>query len=344
MKIAVDIMSGERSPEILIKGAVEAANKLDITAILVGEKNIIEQALKTYNYRKDKITFVHSSEVITMNEIPTIAIKQKPNASVFVAARLVKDGLADAFVSPGNTGATFAAAFLNLGRLKGVSRPAILGVMPKVSDKFTVILDVGANPECKPIHLVQFAAMGEAYASTVLGIDSPRIGLLSNGTELSKGTDITQRTYKILKKLPVNFIGYIEGRDIFSDEVDVAVCDGFTGNIVLKALEGVGKALLNILKSEINKSALSKLGAIFMMKSFNKIRKKVDYSEYGGAPLIGIDGTCIVTHGSSNDKEIMNGIKVASQMLNYQLNKMISNKLKEYHISKMHWFHREKIS
>jgi len=341
MKIAVDIMSGEEAPELLIKGAVEATNEMDVNVILVGETGIIEQALKKYIYKNEKISVIHSSEVITMNEVPTVAIKQKPNASVFVAAKLVKDGLADAFVSPGNTGATFAAAYMNMGRLKGVARPAILAVVPKISDKFTVILDVGANPECKPIHLVQFAVMGESYASTVLGIDKPRVGLLSNGKELSKGTEITQKAYKILKKLPLNFVGYIEGRDIFKDDIDVAVCDGFTGNILLKSIEGLGRTLLSILKNEINKSAISKIGAMFMSNTFKRIKKKMDYAEYGGAPLIGINGTCIVTHGSSNDKEIKNGIKVAVQMLAFQLNKIITEKLKKYNISKFHWFRWE---
>ncbi len=342
MKIAVDIMSGEKAPEILIKGAIEASMELDnANIILVGESQIIEQSLKNYAYNDERISIVHSSEVITMNEIPTQAIKQKPNASIFVAARLVKDGLADALVSPGNTGATFTATYMYWGRLRGVARPAILALIPKISDKFTVILDVGANPECKPIHLVQFAAMGEAYASTVMGIEKPKIGLLSNGTEISKGTETTQKAYKILKKLPLNFVGYIEGRDIFRDDINVVICDGFTGNILLKTIEGLGRTLLLILKNNINKSAFSKIGAIFMSNTFKQLKKKMDYAEYGGAPLIGINGTCIVTHGSSNDKEIKNGIKVASKMLNYHLNNIIVEKLKEYNISKIHWFRWE---
>ncbi len=338
MKIAVDIMSGENAPEMLIKGAVDATKEFKANVILVGDAKLIENALKIHSYVSNRISVVHASEVITMNESPTTAIKEKQNSSVFVAAGLVKKGVADAFVSPGNTGATFAAAYMNLGRLKGVARPAILAHVPKKGKGYTILLDVGANPECKPIHLVQFAAMGEIYARTVMGIKKPTIGLLSNGSETSKGTEITRKAYKVLNDLPLNFIGYIEGRDIFSNSVDVAICDGFLGNVLLKTIEGLGITILKIFKEEIDKSALSKIGAMFMVKSFHNIKKKMDYAEYGGAPLIGLNGISIVTHGNSNDKEIKNGIRVAVQMLNYNINNNIIDTLREYKISKIHWF------
>ncbi len=339
MKIAVDVMSGERGPEELIKGALEAAAVYNINIVLVGDKNIINYILQRHTYNKDLIEIVHASEVITMKEQPTAAIKKKPDASVLVSARLVKDGLADAFVSPGNTGATFAAAFMNLGRVKGISRPAILTPAPtRTLGQYTAVLDVGANPECKPINLVQFAVMGAAYAHTVWGLENPKVGLLSNGEEDSKGTELTQKANSILKKLPLNYVGYIEGRDIFNNKVDVAVCDGFVGNLVLKTIEGAGLALYNILKDGIKSSFWAKMGALMMLPVFKRLKKVMDYAEYGGAPLLGINGITIVTHGSSSAREILNGIRVAHELVRTNVNDIIMNKLKEYGVNKFNWF------
>lgn len=341
MRVAVDILSGEKPPELLIKGAIDSTKNKDIEVILIGNAEIIEKALKKYVYNEKKVKIIHTTEYIKMDESPTQAMKSKPNSSVFIAAEIVKNGEADAFISPGNTGATLTAAYMKLGRLKGVVRPAILAHVPKGKNKFTALLDVGANPECKPIHLVQFAVMGEIYAKVVWNVKKPKIGLLSNGTEISKGTEITQKAYKILKKLPVNFIGYIEGRDLFSDEVDVAVCDGFCGNILLKGIEGIGKFIFHLFKEDIRKYPFSQIGALLMSGTFKSIMNKVDYTEYGGAPLIGVNGTCIVCHGSSESKEIYNAIMVASKIHKYKLNNIITEKLKEYDISKFHWFRWE---
>lgn len=342
MKIAVDVMSGERAPEILIAGALESLKETESDLILVGDKQIIMDSLARFAYDIKRVEIVHSSEVITMKESPTTAIKAKPDASVLVCAELVKKGVADGFVSPGNTGATFTAAFMKLGRLKGVARPAILTTVPtRTSGVYTAMLDAGANPECKPIHLVQFAVMGSIYASRVWGIKSPKIALLSNGEEESKGTDITRKAYQILKKLPVNFIGYAEGRDMFDNSIDVAVCDGFTGNILLKTIEGVGVTVYNILKTEIKKSIVFKGLAVLMMKVFKELKKRLDYAEYGGAPLLGVNGLCIVTHGNSNSKEIKNGIKVAAQYIKHGINKDIVNDLKKFGINKLNWLHWE---
>lgn len=336
MKIAVDVMSGERGPEILIEGALESLKEIDGDLILVGDKNIINDSLSNFAYNRRRVEVVHSSEVITMNESPTIAIKSKPDASVIVCVRLVKQGIADGFVSPGNTGATFAAVYMTLGRLKGVSRPAILNILPtRDVNRWTTLLDGGANPECKAINLVQFAVMGSIYASKVLSIKEPKVALLSNGTEENKGTEITRKAYNILKKLPLNFTGYAEGRDMFDNSIDVVICDGFVGNIVLKTIEGVGLAIYDILRGEINKNILFKGFALIMRKVFKVLKKKIDYAEYGGAPLVGINGTCVITHGSSNSKEIKNGIKVAVQYIKNDINKEIKDVLKEYGVNKL---------
>jgi len=336
MKIAVDVMSGEHSPDVLILGALNSLKEIDTNLILVGDKNIINDALSHYSYNPNRIEIVHSTQVITMNEAPTTAIKSKPDASVLVCGNLVKQGRANGFVSPGNTGATFAAAFMNLGRLKGVDRPAILVPIPTTKKKkFTVLLDAGANPECKAINLVQFAVMGSIYVNRVWGIENPRIGLLSNGTEESKGTTISKKAFQMLKKLPLNFIGNIEGMNLVDNSCDVAVCEGFTGNIALKTVEGAGLFLYNILKTEIKKSIIYKGLALLMSRVFKEMKKQLDSAEYGGAPLIGINGTCIITHGNSNSKEIKNGIKVAAKYINNAVNQEIIDDLKKYGVNKL---------
>ncbi|MDD5066603.1 MAG: phosphate acyltransferase PlsX [bacterium] len=337
MKIAVDVMSGERSPEPLVHGALESLKEHNASIILVGDKDIITSALKKYPHDKSRIEIVHSTQIIKMHESPTEAIKQKPDASVMVATQLVKNGLADGFISPGNTGATVATAFWKLGRLKGVSRPAILAKLPTSSYKYTAILDVGAIPECKAIHLVQFAVMGAVHVSKLYDIKSPRIGLLCNGEEETKGTAVSRKAYKILKKLPVNFVGNIEGRNLFDGSIDVAVCDGFTGNIILKATEGVGLTIYSLLKTEIRKSIIFQASALLMVKVFKELKKKIDYQEYGGAQLIGVNGVCIKTHGSSSTKDIKNGIKVAVKAVQNEMNGEIIEKLKEYGVNKLNW-------
>ncbi len=343
MKIAVDVMSGERKPEILIAGALESLKETGTNLILVGKKDIINDALLNFAYNKDKVEVIHSSEVITMNESPTTAIKLKKDASVIVCAKLVKQGLADGFVSPGNTGATYAAASMNLGRLKGVSRSGIIVTVPTEKKDFhTALLDAGANTECKAINLVQHAVMGSIYASKIWGIKNPKVALLSNGEEESKGTEITRKAYNMLKKLPLNFVGYAEGNNIIDASIDVAVCDGFTGNIVLKIIEGAGLFLYNTFKTEINKNIIYKGLTLLMMKVFKALKKKLDYAEYGGAPLIGINGTCIITHGTSNSKEIKNGIKIAAKYIKSDINGEIIEKLKQFGVNKLNLLHWER--
>ncbi len=342
MRIAVDVMSGERGVEEIVKGALGAVNEYDINVILVGNKDIIEGILKRKVYNRAKVEIYPANEVITMKEQPTIAIKRKKDASVLVAAKLVKEGIADAFVSPGNTGATFAAAFMNLGRLKGVARPALLTPLPTQTEgKFTALLDIGANPECKPIHLTQFAVMGAAYAHTIWKIEKPKIGLLSNGEEESKGIELTKKTHSILRKLPINYVGYIEGRDLFNNSVDVAVCDGFVGNLLLKTIEGVGMTVYSLLKEGIKSKFFYTLGALMIYPVFKMLKRRIDYSEYGGAPLLGINGISIVTHGNSSAKEIKNGIRVAAELIKTNINDIIVYRLKEYGINKFNWFNWE---
>ena len=343
MKIAVDVMSGDRPPEELILGALDSLRETDANIILVGDKDIINDSLSRFSYNKNRIEVVHSSQVIAMKESPTTAIKAKPDASVLISAGLVKQGRADGFVSPGNTGATFAAAFMNLGRLKGVDRPAILVTSPTYKKKkYTALLDAGANVECKPINLAQFAVMGSIYASKVWGVKNPRIALLSNGSEESKGTSLTRKAFHILEKLPVNFLGYTEGKNLIDNSVDIVVCDGFTGNIALKVIEGAGILLYTVLKTEIKKSIIYKGLALLMSKVFKEMKKQLDSAEYGGAPLIGINGTCIISHGSSDSKGIKNGIKVAAKFIKNDVNKEIVEKLKEYGINKLKLLHWER--
>ena len=342
MKIAVDVMSGEQSPDVIIRGAIESLRETKADIILVGDREIINNALSKIVYDKRRIEIFHSTQIISMKESPTIAIKIKKDASVMVAARLVKEGVADGFVSPGNTGATFAAAFTQLGRLKGVSRPAILTTVPNKTGHFTAMLDSGANPECKPIHLVQFAVMGGVYVSKLWKLDNPKITLLSNGEESSKGTEVTRKAYEILKKLDINFKGYAEGRDLFDGKIDVAVCDGFTGNIVLKAIEGVALMFNHFLKGEIRKSIVYKASALLMNNVFKLLKKRMDYAEYGGAPLLGVKGVCIITHGNSSSKEIKNGIKVAVETIKNNVNRLIVEKIKEFDIDKWNWNFWEK--
>lgn len=338
MKIAVDVMSGERSPETLVHGALESLRENNaLSIILVGKSDVIGQALKKFPHDKTRVEIEPSSQVVTMNESPMEALKTKPDSSIVVAARLVKSGRADGFVSPGNTGASLAAAFTRLGRLKGVSRPAILTKLPTSTYRYTALMDVGAIPECKPIHLVQFAVMGAEYMNQIQDVKSPRVGLLSNGEEENKGTEVTRKAYKILKKLPVNFAGYIEGRNLFDGSVDVAVCDGFTGNIVLKAVEGVALTIYNLIRTEIKKSIIFQASALLMMQVFKELKKKIDYQEYGGALLLGINGICIITHGNSTAKEIKNGIKVAVKAIENNVNRHIVAKLKEYDVNKFNW-------
>lgn len=307
MKIAIDAMGGDHAPREIVRGAIRAVNELDCEVVLVGDASAIQKYLPS-NYPKNKISIVHAPQNISMDEDPAMAIRKKKDCSINVAVGLVKAGQADAFLSAGNTGAGMAGALLGLGRIEGIERPAIATVFPTLKGK-VVLLDMGANVDCKPHYLAQFALMGSIYAEKALGIQKPRVSLLSIGEEEEKGNTLTFETTPLLKKLPINFIGNIEGRQILFDATDVVVCDGFVGNVVLKLSQGIAKYFMTLFKNEIKKSLLGKIGVPFMLPVFRSIQKRTDYSEYGAAPLLGVQGIAMIAHGRSDAKAIKNAVK-----------------------------------
>jgi len=325
-KIAVDAMGGDRAPQVVIEGAVLAARERDDEIILVGEPQAIERELAKHK-NAPEFPIVAAAEVVPMHESPSAALRIK-DSSMKVGFELMKRGEADAVISAGNSGAMMAIGMLVMGRLPQVARPAILVVVPS-SEKGTVIVDAGANVDCKPHHLVQFGLMGSIYAERVLSIAEPRVGVLSNGEEESKGNDLTRAASAELSVSSVNFIGYVEGRDIFSGKVDVVVCDGFTGNIALKTMEGVASFAGAVLKDAFQKNFSSKLGYFLSRTSLREAYRRLDYAEYGGAPLIGLDGVAIIAHGGSNPLAIKNAIRAAGDAVERQVNRHIGEALAE---------------
>lgn len=315
MRVAVDAMGGDYGPLEVVLGCVEAAKEYKCQITLVGnEQEILAALSRCGEWRELNITVQHASEVIGMHEHPAVAIRKKKDSSVVVATRLVKEGLCDAVVSPGSTGAAVAAALFGLGRIKGIERPTIATPLPNLSG-ITVVLDSGANVDSKPKHLVQSAIMGSIYAEYVLGINNPRVGLLNIGEEETKGNEQALSTYPLLKQLStVNFIGNAEGRDIPKGTVDVVVCDGFVGNVVLKFGEGLASAIMYLIKDTVkNSGLLTKIASMMVMPALKGLKKKLDYAEYGGAPLLGVDGGFIICHGSSKAKAIKNAVRVAKE-------------------------------
>ena len=308
MKIAVDAMGGDYAPREIVMGALEASRE-GLEVILLGDRDSILKELG--NGKRDLIEIVHTTETIAMGEQPANAVRKKKDSSIVKGVQLVKEGKASAFVSAGSTGAVMAAALLGLGRIKGIDRPAIASVIPGLKGG-TVLLDVGANMDCKPKNLQQFDIMGYLYANRILGIDNPRVGLLNVGEEETKGNDLTLDSLPLLKGLAVNFIGNVEGRDIFNGMADVVVCDGFVGNVVLKAGEGLAMSLMKMVKEELTRNWLSKIGTVMALPALKEIRKRVDDAEYGGAPLLGVNGVVIVCHGSSRAFAVKNAIRVAA--------------------------------
>src|ERR1044071_7568394 len=325
-KIAVDAMGGDRAPQVVIEGVVLAARDRGDEIILVGDPQAIESELAKY---KDapRFSIVAAPQIVPMHESPSAALRIK-DSSMKVGFELMKRGEADAVISAGNSGAMMAIGMLVMGRLPQVARPAILGVVPS-TEKGTVIIDAGANVDCKPRHLVEFGLMGSIYAERVLGIAQPRVGVLSNGEEESKGNDLTRAASAELSASSVNFIGYVEGRDIFSNKVDVVVCDGFTGNIALKTMEVVASFAGSVLKDAFQKSLSSKMGYLLSRTSLREAYRRLDYAEYGGAPLIGLDGVAIIAHGGSNPLAIKNAIRAASDAVERQVNRHIGEALGE---------------
>jgi glycerol-3-phosphate acyltransferase PlsX len=328
MRVAVDAMGGDNAPVVEVEGAVSAAREFGIPITLVGDTAKLRQELGKYDIKGLDIDIQHASEVVGMHDSASDAVRKKKDSSIRVAFELVKQGTADAVVSAGNSGATMAAGMFVLKRIKGIDRPAIAQVFPTLRGA-TLVLDVGGNVDCKPIHLVQFAIMGEVYARYAMGIDKPTIGLLSNGEEESKGNELTRETHALLKDIAFDYTGYVEGRDIFYGTVDVIVCDGFVGNVVLKLSEGLAEALGKMIKEEIQKSILSKVGYLLSLTAFKNFKKKVDYDEYGGAPLLGIDGVGMICHGGSNVKAIKNAIRFAYEYAQKRVNQRMAEKLEE---------------
>ncbi len=323
IKIAVDAMGGDKAPAAEVEGAVQAAGQYGIPIVLVGLEDRIRELLREHDTAGLPIEVVHASEVITMDESAATAARKKKDSSIRVAARLMRDSGISGVVSAGNTGAVMATVKMVLGTLTVVDRPALSTVLPTPKGKPAILLDVGANVDCKPHHLEQFAIMGDIYSRAIFGIRRPRVGLLSIGEEDTKGNELTKEAFKALKRAPLNFIGNVEGRDIFKGDIDVIVCDGFTGNVALKLSEGLIETFTAMLRQELEKTLSAKVGYIFAEKAFREFKRRLDYSEYGGAPLLGIKGITIVCHGRSNANAIKNAIRVANDFCKHNVNHAI---------------------
>jgi len=327
IRIVIDAMGGDRAPRVNVEGAVQAAQIYDYQLILVGDVKKIEKFLKLCDYPKDKISVMHASQKVDMGEAAAVSVRKKKDSSISVGLQMLKEKQADVFISAGNTGAVVAASTLKLRLLQTVERPGIALVVPTLKDPI-VMIDVGANIDTKPLHLYQYAVMGSAYSHYILNKSKPSVGLLNIGEEESKGTDIIKEARTFIEKSGLNFIGNIEARDIYTGKCDVVVCDGFIGNVVLKVTEGFAHASTEMLKRELNRSLLPKIGAILSLPAYRAIRKKMDYREYGGAPLLGVDGAVIISHGSSNATAIRNAIRVAGEYVKNKVNFHIVEKLK----------------
>ncbi len=326
MRIAVDAMGGDYAPEAVAEGAVLAAEEYGHTLILVGQEERIRQELAKYQTDHLPIEIRHASQIVDMHDLPSVALRRKRDSSLHTAINMIKHGEADAAISAGNTGAAMAIGKVACRVLGGVERPALATVMPNI-DGVTIVIDVGANVDCKPIHLLQFAVMGHVYAQEVFQIHNPRIGLLSIGEESSKGNELTKEVFEPLSQSQLNFIGNAEGRDVFNGRVDVIVCDGFTGNVVLKVSESLAKTLMTILRDVFTQNWRAKLGYLLVKSGLQLMRKRVDYSEYGGAPLLGLNGVVIVSHGSSKANAIKNAIRVAAESVEHHINDQIVDTL-----------------
>ncbi len=326
--IAVDAMGSDRAPRPEIEGAILAARQHSVHVLLVGREDVLRQALAHHpQAARLPIEIVHASEAITMEDKATQALRAKRDSSMRVGLRLVREGQAAGFVTAGNTGAAMATAKIVLGTLPGVDRPALAAVFPTAAGTAAILVDVGANVDCKPQNLEQFAVMGEIYFRSIFGTDRPRVGLLSIGEEETKGNDLTRQSYQLLKQLPLNFVGNVEGRDLYNGQVDVIVCDGFVGNVALKISEGVVELVREALKESLRATITRQVGFLLSRKAFVEFKKRVDYTEYGGAPLLGLKGVCIVSHGSSNANAIKNALRVASEFAQHQINAKIEQEL-----------------
>lgn len=328
MKIAVDAMGGDNAPQVEIRGAVRALKEYGAEVVLVGDRAVVERELEHLGVSDPRITVHHASEVIGMNEPPAISIRRKRDSSVNVAIGLLRERQVDAMVSAGNTGAVVCGATLHLGLLEGVERPGIAVVFPTIKGS-CLLIDAGANVDPKPLHLLQYAIMGALYSAVILHKSTARVGLLNIGEEESKGPDFVRETHELLQQSHLDFLGNIEGRDIFMGEADVIVCDGYIGNVTLKVAESFADAMGRLLRQQLARSGLlTRIGAALSRPAFKAMEREIDYEEHGGAPLLGVDGRCIICHGSSTPKAIKNAIRVASEFTEQHLNQRIVEAVK----------------
>lgn len=329
MKIVIDGMGGDNAPKSNIEGAVSAIKEYGVNLIITGDKEILEKEFSNYEFDKSKLEIVHTTEIIDNEDKPVKAIRSKKNSSMVVALNLVKEGKAQAIVSAGNTGALLAGGLFVVGRIKGIDRPCLCPAIPNVKRGMTIIADGGANADCKPKNLVEFAAMSNIYSKKVLGLENPKIALANVGIEEGKGNDLVKKSYEELKKLDLNFIGNVEARDVINAYTDIIVCDGFTGNILLKSAEGVAMSVMKLLKETFLSSTKGKIGAMILKDDLRKLKSFMDYAEYGGAPLLGVNGGVIKAHGSSNalaiKSAINQGIKFAEGNVIEEIKEFIKN-------------------
>ena len=327
LTIAVDAMGGDNAPKAEVEGSVLAARSLGVKVILVGRKDLVRQELqKHHDYADLPIEVEHASDVITMEDA-TQAVRTKKDSSLRIASRLVRDGRAQGLVSAGNTGAVMATAKIVQGVVPGVTRPALAAVFPTVKGSPAIMVDVGANVDCSPRMLAQFAVMGEIYSRIILRRPKPRVGILSIGEEDHKGNDLTRASKELIKGLNLNFLGNVEGRDLFGGNVDVIVCDGFIGNVALKVSEGLGDMVKVLLREALESTITGKIGYAISKTAFGEFKKRLDYSEYGGAPLLGVRGVCIISHGRANANAIKNAIRVAADFCHGKVNQVIEEEL-----------------
>ncbi|PYX93426.1 MAG: phosphate acyltransferase PlsX [Acidobacteria bacterium] len=326
--IALDAMGSDRAPKPEIEGALQAARQFGIRVLLVGPEPQIKAELDRHrSSSRHLLEIVHASEIIGMSEKAAHAVRSKRDSSMHVGLRLVREGQAAGFVSAGNTGAAMATAKMILGALPGVDRPALAAVFPTALGTAAILLDVGANVDCKPQNLEQFAVMGETYCRKIFGTKRPRVGLLSIGEEETKGNELTREAFPLLKQLPLNFVGNVEGRDIYGGRVDVIVADGFVGNVALKTSEGVAQLVSSTLKESLRATITRQVGYMLSRSAFTDFKKRLDHTEYGGAPLLGVKGVCIITHGSSNANAIKNALRVAAEFAEREINEKIEKEL-----------------
>ncbi len=322
MRIALDGMGGDHAPQEAVAGAILAAREYDCRITIVGDQNLVHSELEKHKNVPKNITVCHAGSFVRMDESAAISIRKKKDASVSICADLVRDGQADAIVTAGHTGAAVVATTLKWRLLEGVERPGIGILFPTLKTP-TLLIDVGANIDTKPSHLYQYAVMGDVYFRYILKKSRPSIGILNIGEEETKGTEYIKEAHQLLNKSNLHFIGNVEGRDIFNGSVDIVVCDGFVGNVVLKVSESIADVIGKMLKHELKRSPMTLMGAMLAKPAFDALKKEIDYSEFGGAPLLGVGGNCIISHGSSNARAIKNAIRVAGEFVKYEINQHI---------------------